>query len=237
MTLLHAPSIVLNGLVLYMDAANSNSYPGSGTIWSDIIGNNDATLVNGVGYSSSNLGSLTFNGTTQYGSIPSVTGITDFTSSNNYTIDCWVYLNSTQNNTQSSDNDVIEKWDGFATRPYPYVIRYLRGTQQMVAGVFNGTTANNATIQISSNAWWHISSVFNWSSSLLTLYGNGGQVQNSGALNATGISNAVAINLMRRGNGINYATGQISNIKIYNRALSAAEVQQNFNAHRGRYGL
>jgi hypothetical protein len=57
------PNVVSQGLVLALDAGNSKSYPGSGTTWSDLSGNgNNGTLVNGVGYNSSNLGSLVFDG-------------------------------------------------------------------------------------------------------------------------------------------------------------------------------
>ena len=67
MSLYHSPQISLNGLVLCLDAANPKSYPGSGTTWTDLSGNgNNGTLVNGVGYSSDNLGSLVFDGANDY---------------------------------------------------------------------------------------------------------------------------------------------------------------------------
>jgi len=59
----HSPKIVTDGLVLCLDAGNPKSYPGSGTTWTDLSGNsNNGTLVNGVGYNGSNLGSLSFDG-------------------------------------------------------------------------------------------------------------------------------------------------------------------------------
>lgn len=52
------PNIVEDGLVLYLDAANKKSYPGSGTVWKDLSGNgNDGTLTNGPTFGSTNLGS------------------------------------------------------------------------------------------------------------------------------------------------------------------------------------
>jgi hypothetical protein len=67
LALSHSPSIVTDGLVLCLDAANPKSYPGSGTTWTDLSGNgNNGTLVNGVGYSGSNLGSLSFDGSNDY---------------------------------------------------------------------------------------------------------------------------------------------------------------------------
>jgi hypothetical protein len=67
MALSHSPSIVTDGLVLCLDAGNPKSYPGSGTTWTDLSGNgNNGTLVNGVGYSGDNLGSLSFDGVNDY---------------------------------------------------------------------------------------------------------------------------------------------------------------------------
>ena len=231
------PSIVTSGLVLHLDAGNSSSYPGSGTTWSDLIGNNNATLVNGPTYSSSNSGSIVFDGTNDYSTIADVTGVTDFSISNNYTVDFWVYLNTLQSDTTSADNDVVEKWS--ASGGYPYVFRYLRSTQEMQVAAYNGSSSNSTTIQISSNVWWHICGVFDWTNSTLTFYGNSGSsVSSTATLNLSGtITNTSALNLMRRGNGFNYTTGNLSTLKIYNRALSASEVTQNFNALRGRFGI
>jgi hypothetical protein len=67
LALSHSPQISLNGLVLCLDAANSKSYPGSGTTWTDLSGRgNNGTLVNGVGYNSGNLGSLVFDETNDF---------------------------------------------------------------------------------------------------------------------------------------------------------------------------
>jgi|DEB0MinimDraft_6_1074348.scaffolds.fasta_scaffold20741_2 hypothetical protein len=198
--------------------------------------NNTAILYNGVGHTSSNVGYFTFDGTNDYGIINDVTGVTDFSITDNYTVDFWIYLNSTQNNTQNGNNDVVEKWSGAGG--YPFTFRYVRATQIMSVSVYNGSSSNSTSIQISHSNWWNITGVFNWSSSLLTLYGNGGSVAASTTLNLTGtITNDSALNLMRGGNGINYATGNLSNLKIYNRALTPQEIQQNYNAHKSRYGL
>ena len=63
----YGPKIVTDGLVLCLDAADQNSYPGSGNTWYDLSGNgNNGTLVNGVGYNSGNLGSLVFGGVDDY---------------------------------------------------------------------------------------------------------------------------------------------------------------------------
>ena len=58
--------IVTDGLVFYVDAGNSNSYPGSGTTWTDLAGSNDGTLTNGPTFDSGNGGSIVFDGTDDY---------------------------------------------------------------------------------------------------------------------------------------------------------------------------
>jgi hypothetical protein len=208
-----------------------------GTIWTDLgVYSNNGTLTNVPTYSSSNGGSIVFDGIDDYATVSDVTGVTDFSNTNNYTVDFWVYVNSTQNDTRNADNNIVEKWSQVGS--YPYTFRYVRSSQIIRAAAYNGTSDNSTSVTVSPNNWVHICGVFNWSSSLLTLYMNGGSVTSSTALNLTGtITNDSALNLMRRGNGFNYVTGRLSNLKIYNRALTAAEVSQNYNALKGRFGL
>jgi hypothetical protein len=67
MGIAYNPAIIRSNLVLCLDAANPKSYPGSGTTWTDLSGfGNNGTLINGVGYSSDNLGSLSFDGVNDY---------------------------------------------------------------------------------------------------------------------------------------------------------------------------
>ena len=90
MALSHSPSIVLDGLVLCLDAGNPKSYPGSGTNVSDLSGNgNNGTLVNGVGYNGSNLGSLVFDGSNDYADCGnnSILNV-----GNNITVNVWFYV-------------------------------------------------------------------------------------------------------------------------------------------------
>jgi len=232
------PKIVTNGLVLNLDAGNQNSYNGTGTIWRDLSGNgNNGTLTNGPTYSSANGGSIVFDGTNDTVSIPDVTGVTDFSTSDNYSIDFWVYINSTQNYTATGDNDIIEKWDGFNS--YPYVVRYDRPNQRIYGGVYNGTTNPTfGNLQVSTNTWVHICAVFNFSTSTGTLYRNGGELSSSSSISITGtITNNSPLYLMSRGGSNQWVTGRLSGLKIYNRALTANEVSQNFNALRGRFGI
>jgi hypothetical protein len=231
--------VVRDGLVLYLDAANVNSYPGTGTVWNDLTENkNNGTLINGPNFDSANLGSIVFDGTNDYGIIPDITGITDFSNTDNYTVSFWFYANSVQNTIINNDNVVLEKWSGDLSIGYPYVFRYFRSNQSIQARVYQGGTSNELSIQISHSNWWNICAVFNWSSSTLNLYGNGAQVTNSTALNLVGnITNSDDLYIMQRG-GVtnnNNTTGRFASLKIYNRALNATEVLQNYKALKYRY--
>ena len=80
--------IVTDGLALCLDAANSKSYPGSGSTWTDLSGNgNNATLTNGPTYSSANGGSIVFDGVNDY---VAPTGLTNALWQGNWTVSFWV---------------------------------------------------------------------------------------------------------------------------------------------------
>ena len=80
MALHHNPRIVTDGLVLHLDAADRNSYPGSGTTFTDLSGNgNNATLQNGTSYSSDNGGTLVYDGADDKITIQNSTSLSSFT--------------------------------------------------------------------------------------------------------------------------------------------------------------
>ena len=83
----YGPSIVTDGLVFYVDAANENSYPGSGTDWADLSGDATATLTNGPTYSSNNGGYIDFDGSNDH---VEVTGI-NVSALSTFTLEAWVY--------------------------------------------------------------------------------------------------------------------------------------------------
>mgnify|MGYP003705723913 CR=1 FL=1 len=82
------PDIIENGLLLYYDVANKKSYPGSGTSWYDLSGNeNTITLTNGPTYNAANLGSILFDGTNDYVESSNFSG-----AGNTYfTLNIWFY--------------------------------------------------------------------------------------------------------------------------------------------------
>jgi len=88
----NGPKIVTSGLVLALDAGNTKSYPGSGTVWTDLSGNgNTGTLTNGPTFNSSNGGSIVFDGVDDFVNIPYNTywNTNVFGTATNFTLECW----------------------------------------------------------------------------------------------------------------------------------------------------
>ena len=242
--LTYEPVITTTSRQLELDAADSSSYGGSGSTWTDLEGNANATIT-GATHPAGNkdgggVGYFSFDGTNDSCNCADVSGVTDFTQSNDYTIEAWFYPNSTQNTTTNSDNDLIEKWEG--TTGYPYVIRWIRPGSSITAAIYNGTSSQNVSITgFTTDAWNHVAAVFDHTNDTLTGYRNGQQI-NQSALTITGtIENSHDLWIARRGTSDtdtqNWWTGRISTIRTYNRALSASDVDRNFQAERRFHGI
>lgn len=225
-----------NGLRVWLCARDS--YPGSGNTWNNIISSaTNATLVNSPSYVSSPP-YLDFNGTNQYGSLPSVASVTNFTNTQDYTICTWVWIAATQRSTATSDNDVIEKWTGGA--PYPYVMRWDRANRRFVHAMYNGTTSTGIAPPVNSfptNTWIFVVSVFNNTQTTHAMYLNGNLLL-SGTRSLSGsVSNSHRLYLMARGTPSNHTTGRMSMVFIYNRALTSTEITDLYSSTRGILGV
>ena len=213
MALSHSPRIITNGLVLCLDAANRKSYPTTGTTWTDLSGlGNTGTLVLGPTYSTANGGSLVFNGTNQYATSSFAT-----TSGQAVTYCGWLYSTET---TATYRNFV----DGnVTTRP---MIWWNNSGQIEFDAAFYTTTS------VYRNQWVYVALSKLSGTSSASYYVNGVLVGSGSAYTTP----ALTPTWFNRAGGQTWK-GNCSNVQAYNRALSAAEIQQNFNAHKGRYGI
>ncbi len=217
MGLAHSPSIVTDGLVLCLDAGNTKSYPGIGTAWTDLSGRgNTGTLTNAPTYNSSNGGSLVFNTVGQEYSTSLTT--TTFT-----------------NTTQS----IWFKWSGVNVAN---TITYLGNSGSNGLGLYigsSGAPSNQLGVLyggISYNALpSSITLTTNWSNFVVTRSSNTTTLYQNGSLFTSTTSTPATSASYSFGSPSN--GGNISNINFYNRALTAAEIQQNFNALRGRFSI
>jgi hypothetical protein len=221
------------GLVLSLDAGNTASYPSpfNGTTWSDLSGlGNNGTLVNGVGYSSANGGSLSFDGVNDYVDGGNGTnlnfGLSDFT------LEWWDYktggtpkpILSDGLHGDSNGSWYIEHYNG------SMVIRFYYGSADQNSNSWFSISG------LSENRWNHFTIVRDTALLQLKVYLNSNLVYNHPGINVINIidsSNLWIGNDTRLGQ----FNGLISKVNFYNRALSSAEITQNFNAIKGRYGL
>jgi hypothetical protein len=222
------------GMVLHLDAANSASYPGTGTTWTDLTGNgNNATLVN-TSYNSSNSGTVDFNGTTAYAQINDATtlGMTG-----ELTLSVWYYTGS----NLGGDRDVIYLKGRTDVDNYNPFLR-VDGAYSWTGPGGRSVFSPNAGI-ITTNTWYNIT-ITHSSGSLPVVYRNGVNVNSSYTLsfgpstlplavnaNPVGISRDIPRGLQSVFNG------RIGVIQLYNRALNSFEVLNYFNATKDRYGL
>lgn len=223
MALQHSPSIVTSGLVYCSDPANLRSYPGSGTSMYDISGNGyTGTLTNGPVYTSGINGYFTYDGVDD----KVTTGF-----SPNYlstTWEAWVYC--TQN---------ISTYNMFMGTYLPY-FGFMNGNSLIFSNTIgSGQQTIYATSTLSLNTWYYtcFTTQQSGSNTIASIYVNGALDSQS---TLTGLQNAPS-SAFAIGEGYTSTwypfKGRIGPVKIYNRALSATEVLQNFNALRGRYGV
>jgi hypothetical protein len=232
MALQHSPSIITDGLVLYLDAANPRSYPGAGTTWTDLSGNgNNSTLINGVGYNSGNGGFLSFNGADQYADL----GITSTyfpTGSISHTLSVFLWVQSADtanhiffgNQQISNERIYIAKnsntWDiGWGNFPW--------GPSNITSG----------TRRAASSDWTNLAMIV--SAGVANLYVNGEFTFNrtDTTVNITGTLPLGAYIFESILDTSNMKPVNMACCAIYNRALAAQEIQQNFNTLRGRFNI
>lgn len=221
---LFGDSIVLSNLVLYLDAKNSNSYPGSGSVWNDLSGNgNNGTLVNEPTYSSTNGGELIFNGTNQFVNCGNAANLQITVG----TIAAWIKAD----NTNSAFNGIVTKQ--FAWSLFVY-------NNELVSYDWGNSAIRSTNITVGDNTWRHVAMSFAETNGAplnnAIIYVNGSPVLTT-TVKSNSQNVAVAI-----GDGSiptvsqNFG-GSISQVTVYNRVLSESEITQNYNAVKGFYGL
>lgn len=211
-----SPRTITNGLVLYLDAANSTSYISGSTEWNDISrNNNNCTLINGPTFNSNNSGSIVFD------------GINDYAIHNTLNLGTvcswglWVKYNSL------SGTQVLL---GANASNY-YSLFYNGSTFYVNYGGSIGSLAYPTGLSV--NTWYNIFLTRNGST--ITVYLNGNSIGTMSGVSPT-LANIFSIIGAER-TTIYFSNVNISNVLLYNRTLSAREVQQNYNVTKSRFGL
>ena len=224
-----SPAIVTSGLVLYLDAANRKSYSGTGTSWVDLSGNNyNGSLNIGPIFSSNNLGSIAFDGVSTGQEVNIGSKTINFASGGTFEI--WTKIDNVNRNQGF-----------FSMNPSAtYINFYSPGaTNQKMRWEVIGNSANafnaiNSLTTLQNNVWYHVVGNFDPSGGSTRIYING-SLDNSQS-SYTNVPSSVTSQISIGSYG-GILDGNIAVAKIYNRALSAAEVLQNYNATKSRFGL
>lgn len=222
--------VVTSGLTLHLDTGYSNSYPKSGTTWYDVCPiKNNGSLVNGTFYSGD---TMNFDGTNDYVSFPSNFNATTAGLNGYHTVEMWVYP------TNLGFNDGLFRCNngGGAGRYLHYIIR---GATFNLGWYFIDTQTNSGTVSL--NTWYQVVFMFD-TDDRQKVYINGVLSKNGSVL--SGNPNLVDGKFFNGGTApiqIGYYAahfkGKMPIVRVYNRALSASEVLQNYNAQKGRFGL
>ena len=225
----YTPGPVTSGLILSLDAGN---YPGSGTSWIDTSGNgNTATLINTPTYSSSNGGYLQFDDASlEYATVPNLGNIT------NWTVECWFRLTTAL--TSKVTAIVCNQYDLSTKLNFSIGTNNAPTNRNIAAGFYNGAWRTTTGFVPLLNTWYQV--VGTYDGSTIRQYVNG--VPNGGTLSYVGIPQSGGeIRIMRRWDDSltsgNFVDGDLGIVRIYNTALSAADVSNNFESARNRYGL
>jgi len=225
----NGPNIVTDGLVLCLDAGDKISYPGSGTTWSDLSPNgNDGTLTNGPTFSNE---SIVFDGTNDYINLAHDDLWKDI---GVMTYSLWFQVEvsdtrqgliSSHANVAGSNNDAIE------------IEIQANNTSFVGFRNANGTfyLAVDST-PYTLNTWHHLTGVL--TTTQIEYYKNGELV----AINASWpddslVANSASETLLLGRYATLYLNGRIGAFTAYRSALTAAQIKQNFNAHRSRFGV
>lgn len=237
--------IVTSGLVLCLDAANTKSYPKSGTVWSDLSGNgNDGTLVNGPTFNSANNGGIEQDGSDDYITVPYKPSLA-FPGNTPFSFQIVFRNKSIKGNfaaiisfgEQDSGNiggfQMKCFYDSRYTGPYGTIdVSRYSGVNGYVGGV--GYTYSSSIESLSTTVWTYTYDSVSGSKG----YKNGVLFQSTPTTGSIATPTSGPFTIGARAGVLSRVTNAIINsFYIYNRTLTDAEVLQNYNATKTRFGL
>jgi hypothetical protein len=226
---------VTDGLILALDAGDSNSYPGFGNLWTNLFPGNNGTLTNGPTFNGGNQGSIVFDGMDDYVNCGIISNAPNGTADR--TIQVWVM------DTSVNDYSVLASYSGYGddfTFNPP-------GDGRLFMLAIGGSQFNNRSLLVWTNSLNHISPFTitrnQWTNvavtvtpgPTITLYKNG--VSDGGSIKAINTSNTQPYTVGYSNQFYSALNGRVAINGFYNRALSNTEILQNFNATRGRFGI
>ena len=241
----YSPKIVTDGLVFCLDAANARSYPGTGTSWIDLVGIKYGTMTNAAfvstGGPKADSGIMSFDGSGDYITFDNHSDF-EIAGSSGYTIEAWVYPTSSSESYGGIIGCTQHTSGGAASSTINWQLYRSSGNFRIYASadlsIESGAYANNA--------WYQVVAVWNTALDSCSLYVNTVETTNSPDESLGSVMSIGSVNPRIGRADFNYYahageaefTGYMGPIRLYkNKALTAAEVQQNYIATKGRFGL
>jgi hypothetical protein len=220
--------LTTSNLFVQLDASNTASYPGTGTTWTDLQGNDNGTLINGPTFNAANGGSIVTDGVNDYIRVGRVTGTG--TSTQSMTYELWINPADNDGNIMSMSQSNPQ--DGWNMPPIAASGGRFRGKVWANNYIFS----NNFT----QGTWYQVVLTWNYPSRTQSLYVNGVLNAAQGGITyaSSNVDNFLYLGQQNPGaDNTGMFGGRYGIFRIYNRALSANEILQNFNANRSRYGI
>jgi hypothetical protein len=226
--------IVTNGLVLALDAADRNSYVSGSTTWNDLSGNGNSGILSGSTLPVFQTSSFQFTRI----SVPNTAAthiLLNNTIGDDFTISSWIQTTQVGSGTfHYTTMYIVSAEVGGPGNDFGFGVN---SSGQIAFGAGpNDTTIAGGTVN--TGIWCNVVTTRVKSSGLISLYING-SLSNSGTGNANNTLNAnPKIKIGSGDDGVAFSFGgNIATTQIYNRALSASEILQNYNAQKSRFGL
>lgn len=226
MAVYYGPSsrtVITSGLIGFWDAANSKSYPGSGTTWNDLsVQGATGTLYNGPTYSS---GAVSFDGTNDYFATSSAPGL----NTSAITHCCLFKVSSLPTVTSCIFGGSSSLINGIKI--------YASGSNIILSGQYSITSVNYASNLLTGNlnTWYFITTCWT-SGGTVKMYQNGTLHSQSTVVSGT-LNNYSTSHTMAVYSTTEYTPATISMAAVYNRELTSAEIATNYNTFKDRYGL
>ena len=235
--------IVTDGLVFYVDAGNDNSYPGSGTTWSDLMSGIQLTPknVDASNHNTSNAGFFSLDGTDESFDLsdPSL----DYDRSN-FSVETWVRPTGNHSNWQTV---VFGKWNtgggtdnefslGFTNSSGPSPFQFSVQSPQNSGGTNgSGLFKVNSSFNYNANQWYHLVGTFDGANSTIKLYVDGTLVDTDTSFNDTQAKSVTTKYYIGAFEVRASVLADIAKCALYSKTLSASEVTQNYNALKNRF--
>ena len=236
MSLNHSPSIVTDGLVLCLDAANKRSYPGTGTVWTDrSLSVNDGTLTNGPTFDAGNGGGIVFDGTNDYVEIANSTG-SAFNLAN-ISVGCWFKSSTSSSSTQYLVGKLGNLFSSPSQTAWYLSLSYSNGYLAYHPNGATGLIARSA-VDYKDGNWHYAVGIRDDNANTLKMYVDG-DLKHYSVAESNKYGDSTSALYIAAGGSLgsvsSYSEVSVACVHIYDKVLDDSEVRQNYEATIGRY--